>query len=104
MAKLGLRAGACIQLGPIPSHPIPSHPIPSHPIPSHPIPSHPIPWGHSQGQDGRGARQTSHSPVLHPLGHPGAVPVWGGQDWPLFSSLSCSPSALAVFALCQVQP
>lgn len=55
MAELGPRAGACSQLGPIPSHP--------------------IPWEHAHGQEGRGARA---DPSAAAVPHPPAQAVFSG--------------------------
>ncbi|XP_039572762.1 uncharacterized protein LOC120505882 [Passer montanus] len=53
-------------------------------------------------EEGLGRHPTA--AMLHPLGHPGAVPAWAVQGWAVFSGLSRSPSALAALALCQMQP
>ncbi|RMC03401.1 hypothetical protein DUI87_20598 [Hirundo rustica rustica] len=71
------RAGASSQLGRTASHGIPS---------PGDIPLH----GMEDGLELNPAVA-----LLHPLGHPGALPAWGAQGWALFSGLSRSQSSCA---------
>lgn len=86
--------------------------------PSHPLWTSPA----KEGKKGKGrspwpgnghAPSTGH-PQPQPAGRemgvrvpsspcPGAGPAWGAQGLAVFSSLSCSPSALLVLGLCQIQ-